>query len=85
MKHCGKGKKYCKKIKQCVPKCPEAGKHREVPDEMFDKKQLKIGIKIEHEHTNDKFLAKQIAKDHLAEFPDYYTYLVAMEKRMAKK
>jgi hypothetical protein len=35
--------------------------------------QLKLGIKIEHEHTKNNELAKKIAMDHLFEEPDYYT------------
>jgi hypothetical protein len=42
--------------------------------------QLMMGIKVEMEHTKDKALAKQIALDHLAEMPDYYTKLHKMEK-----
>ena len=40
-----------------------------MPDSMFDEKQLKAGIKIEMEHTKNKKIAKEIAKDHEAE-PD---------------
>lgn len=42
--------------------------------------QLKIGSKIEMEHTNDVNVAIEIALDHLNEMPDYYTKLVKMEK-----
>lgn len=42
--------------------------------------QLKLGIKVELEHTQDKVMAKEIALDHLAELPDYYTRLNKMEK-----
>lgn len=41
----------------------------------FDPKQLKMGIKHELEHTSNKALAREIAMDHLAEKPDYYTHL----------
>ncbi len=47
-------------------------------------KQLKIGIPIEHEHTKDQDLAKDIALQHLGEFPDYYTRLKKMEKTAKK-
>jgi hypothetical protein len=54
-----------------------ARKHRmDVP---FIKKQLQMGIAIEHEHTQDKTLATDIALQHLDEFPDYYTRLKKME------
>ena len=46
--------------------------------------QLKIGVPIEHEHTKDKDLAKDIALQHLGEFPDYYTRLSKMEKSAKK-
>jgi len=35
-------------------------------------RQLKKGIKIEHEHTRNKQVAKKIAIDHLLERLDYY-------------
>lgn len=44
------------------------------------KKQLKMGVKIEMEHTNDKDIAIEIAMDHLFEDPNYYTKLSRMEK-----
>jgi hypothetical protein len=37
--------------------------------------QLKIGIEVEKEHTDDEKLAEKIARDHLAEDPHYYTKL----------
>ena len=55
------------------------GKHNDSPDSDFDKKQLAMGIKVEHEHTDDDDIAEAIAKDHLAEIPDYYTRLRSME------
>lgn len=44
-------------------------------DEEFDQTQLEMGIKHEMEHTNDRETAKEIAKDHLSEDPQYYTHL----------
>jgi hypothetical protein len=44
------------------------------------KKQLKKGTKVEKEHTKSAKKAKQIAKDHLAERPRYYTMLQKAEK-----
>jgi hypothetical protein len=41
----------------------------------IDPEQLKIGIEIEQEHTTDLDLAEKIARDHLAEDPEYYTKL----------
>jgi hypothetical protein len=54
-------------------------------EEDFDPKELKIGIKIEMEHTNDRALSKQIAMDHLKEIPDYYTRLTKMEDEAKKE
>lgn len=55
-------------------------KHGTDPDSMFNRNQLKMGVKVETEHTNDRSIARQIAKAHLTEFPTYYTYLSKMEK-----
>jgi len=54
-----------------------AKKHR--LDVSFIQKQLKMGEPIEHEHTKDHDLAKDIALQHLDEIPDYYTRLKRME------
>lgn len=43
--------------------------------------QLKKGIKVEKEHTNDVEIAKQIASQHLDEIPDYYDRLSKVEKK----
>jgi hypothetical protein len=51
------------------------GKADNRPDSDFDAEQLKNGIKQELEHTNNKKLAKEIAKDHLSEDPKYYSKL----------
>lgn len=48
-------------------------------------KELKMGIEVETEHTKDKNKAKEIAMDHLTEFPDYYTRIKKMEKSADKK
>jgi len=57
-------------------------KHSEDPDENFDIDQLKAGIEVEKEHTDDEAIAKSIAKAHLAEFPNYYTALKKMEDEL---
>jgi hypothetical protein len=54
-----------------------AKKHR--LDVSFIEKQLKMGKKIEHEHTKNHTLARDIALQHLDEIPDYYTRLKKME------
>ncbi len=56
------------------------GKHAHVSDENFLEDELLKGIEIEHEHTDDPEIAKEIAKDHLSEIFDYYTRLIKMEE-----
>ena len=46
-----------------------------MPDSRYPKKELKKGVKHETEHTRNKGIAKEIAKDHLEERKDYYTAL----------
>ena len=41
----------------------------------FDPVQLRRGIKVEMEHTNDPKIAERIAMDHLVEDPRYYVKL----------
>ncbi len=60
-----------------------ARKHR--LEVSFVKKQLEMGIPIEHEHTKDEDLATDIALQHLDEIPDYYTRLKKMESDAKKE
>jgi len=46
----------------------------------YNPEELSKGIEIEMEHTTNKVIAERIARDHLAEFSDYYTRLIKMEK-----
>lgn len=48
------------------------------------KKQLKMGVEVELEHTKNRSTAKDIAMDHLSEMPDYYTRLDKMETQATK-
>ncbi len=48
-------------------------------------RELKDGTDIEMEHTKDKIKAREIALDHLYEFPDYYTRLKDMENKAEKE
>jgi hypothetical protein len=52
----------------------------------INKNQLKIGIRVEMEHTKSKKVAKKIATDHLLEFKNrpYYTELIKMEKKLKR-
>jgi len=51
-------------------------------EDKADPKQLEMGIKVEMEHTTSPEIAKRIALDHLAEFPNYYTALAEMENKL---
>jgi|GEM_PF-1484668 len=51
----------------------------------YDDKQLKMGIKVEMEHTTNPIISERIAEDHLAEIPDYYTRLKKMEEEAGVK
>jgi len=46
----------------------------------YDPEQLKMGMAVEMEHTNDVRMAERISKDHLSEIKDYYSRLAQMEK-----
>ncbi len=53
--------------------------------EKYITKELRIGTKIELEHTRFRKVAEKITKDHLREFPRYYTRgILPMEKRLKK-
>lgn len=58
----------------------KGGKGDNRPDSDFNQEQLKNGIKHEMEHTKDRKIAKEIAKDHLSEDPNYYKKLKKIEK-----
>jgi hypothetical protein len=57
-------------------------KNWDVPDSEFDPEQLKKGIAIEMEHTDNPAWAKAIAKTHLKERKDYY---ILLDKYVEKK
>lgn len=48
------------------------GRAAGMPSKMFPPKQLEQGVKVELEHTPNRAVAEEIAKDHLAEGDDYY-------------
>lgn len=73
------GTKECPSIKPHKSIEQIAKKHGVTVAEI--KAQLKLGIQSEHEHTNDKDLAADIALQHLDEIPDYYTRLKKMETK----
>jgi len=55
-----------------------ANKHKVDIDELT--KEYQKGIKVEMEHTSDKKIAEEIARDHLFENPKYYTKLATIEE-----
>lgn len=61
------------------------GYHDFADDTQFDQKELKLGIKIEREHTNSDLVARLISLDHLHEMPDYYSKLEKMENEQRRR
>ena len=51
------------------------GKGDKLTPKDVDHHQLTQGMLVEQEHTKDKRMAMEIALDHLAEHPDYYSRL----------
>ena len=50
----------------------------------FSAVQLRMGTRVELEHTKSKKVARRIAIDHLKEHPRYYTFLGRMERKLKK-
>ena len=78
-----KMKEYIKGGKSEGMDCESIAEKHGVSVESIEK-QEKMGIKIEHEHTPDDNIAAEIARDHLAEFPTYYSFLEDMEAAAKK-
>lgn len=51
----------------------------------FDVEQIKMGVEVELEHTDDPHVALEIALDHLTEADDYYSRLEEMESEAEKR
>lgn len=60
------------KLEDLIP----GGKGDTTKESDVDIKQLKVGIAVEIEHTDNTEIAKEIALDHLTEDPEYYTKLI---------
>jgi hypothetical protein len=67
----------------------KGGEADNIPEDKVNKKQLDMGQKVEMEHTDDPEIAREIARDHLAEElkegkdkedQEYYTNLRKMHK-----
>jgi selenocysteine-specific translation elongation factor len=50
-----------------------------------DQGQLRKGMLVEMEHTDDPSIAAEIALDHLTEHPFYYIALARMERMLKEK
>ena len=61
------------------PSASDVIKKHKISSEALDA-QLKKGIAVEKEHVNSEAEAREIALDHLWEFPDYYDRLEKVEK-----
>jgi hypothetical protein len=49
-------------------------------------RELRLGTPIEMEHTTSRRKAAYIAKQHICEFPNYYSKgLIPMERRLRKQ
>lgn len=66
------------KISELIP----GGKSSGIPPSNFNPKSVAKGQKVEMEHTPNPRLAREIARDHISEFPSYYTALDDMEKKL---
>ena len=84
-----------KKIKRCVRKVRKKGRKvnpyavcKSSMRKSFER-ELRIGTRVERkEHGFNLRISKKIAKDHIKEFPKYYTHerygLIALEKRLKR-
>ena len=63
------------------------GKAEGKTDKDFPRDQMAMGQKIEMEHVRpgEQAKAREIARDHLTEFPDYYSRLKKMESEAKEK
>ena len=72
--------KLPERIKKAFKQSLEGGLADDKKPSDFPKDQMRKGIKVEMEHTNDPAKAKEITMDHLAEDLKYYDKLEKMEK-----
>lgn len=89
----GLKKKNGKMVPNCVPVKEQLDKPTPSAKEIAKKfnkpldtinKSIEQGSKVEKEHTKNKKAAKEIARDHLGERPDYYNRLKKVEKQTNK-
>jgi len=86
----GKSIKIIKKSKKIRASCGDEMEHKLRKEGLYIEgktkatikpKELAMGIKEEMEHTKDKKIARQIALDHLADDPDYYSKHMTKSQR----
>lgn len=65
-------RKRCRSRIPCAP-APRGARSRGVCPEDVDRRQLRMGVKVEREHGGSPAQACRIALDHLSERSDYYT------------
>ena len=76
-------REFAKLAIESIPQFMHEGKSNEKgAPQQYDAKQMTMGARVEREHTKCPVIAKKIARDHLAEFPNYYTALAQMEKKL---
>lgn len=66
---------------ELADKLKKEGHSKNDPDSKFNKNELRIGTIIEAEHTKDRGVAKEVAKDHLVEDKNYYKKPLFREER----
>lgn len=64
-----------------MPDLIPGGKSDKIPPSRFPPEKVRKGAKVESEHTSNKAVAREIARDHLTEDPNYYEKLQKMEKK----
>lgn len=67
--------------KDLIPGGKASGK----TDADYDERQIQMGAEVEKEHTPDSAKTHEIARDHLEEFPNYYTELAKMEDKLKQQ
>jgi hypothetical protein len=67
-----------REIREVLVTNPGLAERHGLTEADVDPEELRRGIEVELEHTDDPRVAKQIALDHLAEHRDYYTKLATL-------
>jgi len=74
------------KVKQVIQNLKTQGIAKNRKDTDFCPIELEAGTIVEKEHSDNKEIAKEVAKDHLAENPHYYTSVLGpAEKEVMEK